>query len=315
MPTTTHSGGGAGNDQFYGGAGSDSADYSTGLAGVSADLVGQYALDGQGGFDYLVDVENLTGSAFNDYLSGNASDNSFNGGAGSDFLIGLAGNDTTDYRSAGFGVSVDLAGQYGVDGLGGTDFLVSIENAIGSGFNDYLSGSTADNVFRGGAGNDILVGLAGNDTTDYSGGTSGATVDLAGQYGVDGQGGTDFLVSIENIIGSAFNDYLSGSTADNTFRGGAGNDSFVGGAGTDTVDYSSATSAATVNLAGSFANDGQGGIDFIVASKTSSVQCWGIPLLVTATTTASTVPRAMTSLRAMQAPTALRLQPQVALTP
>jgi Ca2+-binding RTX toxin-like protein len=256
--------GGAGNDTFVGGAGRDTVDLSSAAAGTAVDLVGQYAVDGQGGTDFLVDIENITGSAFGDYLSGNASDNVFNGGASSDIFVGLAGNDTADYSSGGFGIAVDLAGQYGVDGLGGTDFLVSIENVIGSAFDDYLSGTTGDNVFKGGAGSDILVGLTGNDTTDYSSGATGAIVDLAAQYGVDGLGGTDFLVAIENVIGSAFNDYINGSSADNTFRGGAGNDTFVGGAGIDTADYSSATAAATVNLAGAFANDGQGGIDFLV---------------------------------------------------
>ena len=47
--------------------------------------------------------------------------------------------------------------------------------------------------------------------------------------------GNDTLVAIENIVGSNFNDQLTGSAGDNTIYGGLGNDQVYGGAGNDTL--------------------------------------------------------------------------------
>lgn len=47
----------------------------------------------------------------------------------------------------------------------------------------------------------------------------------------------DTLTGIENIIGTDFNDRLTGSAGTNTIEGGAGNDTLTGGAGADTFAY------------------------------------------------------------------------------
>ncbi len=47
--------------------------------------------------------------------------------------------------------------------------------------------------------------------------------------------GSDQLISIENVIGGAGNDTLTGSDFDNVLTGGGGADSLVGGAGNDTI--------------------------------------------------------------------------------
>ena len=48
-----------------------------------------------------------------------------------------------------------------------------------------------------------------------------------------GGAGTDTLLSFDNLMGSAFNDTLTGSTAANVLMGLAGNDTLVGGSGAD----------------------------------------------------------------------------------
>src|SRR5262249_60670501 len=84
----------------------------------------------------------------------------------------------------------------------GTDTLVSIEDVIGSAFDDTLVGAPGVvNHLSGGAGNDLLVdvggdvldGGAGNDTAVF---TTGGTIDLA-ISGVQANGST--LISIENL--------------------------------------------------------------------------------------------------------------------
>ena len=126
----------------------------------------------------------------------------------------------------------------------GTDTLSEFENLIGSAFNDTLTGDAGNNVLTGGAGNDTLVGGLGDDTLDGGAGTadtasyapanSGVTVSLVTAGPQDTLGaGIDTLVGIENLIGSAFNDTLTGDSLANRIDGGAGDDTIEGGAGND----------------------------------------------------------------------------------
>ena len=48
------------------------------------------------------------------------------------------------------------------------DHLFSIENLVGSRFDDTLTGASNDNVLAGGLGSDTLNGKDGVDTADYS---------------------------------------------------------------------------------------------------------------------------------------------------
>ena len=102
---------------------------------------------GGAGTDTLLNIENLTGSNFNDTLSGDGNNNTLDGGAGTD---------TVTYASAGAGVTVSLAisGAQNTGGAG-TDTLLNFENLTGSAFNDTLSGDGNNNTLDGGAGTDI----------------------------------------------------------------------------------------------------------------------------------------------------------------
>jgi len=123
-----------------------------------------------------------------------------------------------------------------------------IENAIGGAGDDRLIGNQVANVLAGGGGNDVLAGGAGSDTliggagddiADFTGATSGialaidrSATDLRVVNGVD----TDVLSSIEGVVGTAFDDRLTGDNGENMLSGGAGGrDVLVGGAGNDTL--------------------------------------------------------------------------------
>ncbi|MGB9143217.1 MAG: calcium-binding protein, partial [Aestuariivirga sp.] len=255
--------GGAGADTLVGGVGVDTALYGNSSVGVTVSLSTGVSSDG----DTLSGIENVVGSSFNDVLTGDAGVNVLDGGAGNDILaggagadtlIGGAGIDTADYSSSTAGVTVNLTTGVASDG----DTLTSVENLVGSAFDDVLTGSAVANVIDGGAGNDILAGGAaadtlvggtGIDTADYSAATAGVTVNLATGLASDG----DTLSGIENLKGSGFNDILTGSASANALDGGAGDDlfyagtgsdKFIGGYGSDTVDYTFATAGITVNL-------------------------------------------------------------------
>src|SRR6185436_4909885 len=68
--------GGAGNDLLNGGSGQDTASYASAASAVTVSLAAAGAQNTQGaGSDTLSSIENLTGSGFNDTLTGNASAN------------------------------------------------------------------------------------------------------------------------------------------------------------------------------------------------------------------------------------------------
>ena len=71
-------------------------DYVEAGSGVIVNLAHQGAAQntGGGGVDTLSNIENLSGSNFNDTLTGDADANILNGWAGNDSLVGAAGNDT-----------------------------------------------------------------------------------------------------------------------------------------------------------------------------------------------------------------------------
>ncbi|MBV8685057.1 MAG: DNRLRE domain-containing protein, partial [Alphaproteobacteria bacterium] len=98
-----------------------------------------------------------------------------------------------------------------------------------------LSGGGGADILDGGPGDDRLDGGAGRDTAVYSTAGAAVTVDLrlAGSAQDTGGGGVDTLVSIENVVGSAFADTLIGDDGDNGFDGGAGADTMAGRAGND----------------------------------------------------------------------------------
>ena len=203
--------GGNGNDTLYGGDGNDS------LYGGN----GQNWLDGGDGSD------RLTGGSDADTLIG---------GVGSDTLDGGDGEDTVSYETSMSGVSVNLALSATSGGDAQSDFLNNFENLTGSAFNDTLTGDAGDNQFIGGAGADALDGGDGEDAASYAGSAAGVTVNLATGMGSGGEAAGDTLSNIERIIGSAFNDVLTGDGGDNALFGGQGSDYLIGGAGGDVLD-------------------------------------------------------------------------------
>lgn len=121
---------------------------------------------------------------------------------------------------------------------------------IGSAAADQISGGDGDDVFLGGAGNDKLDGGAGSDTAAYVTAAMGVTVTLATPAAQDTKGaGKDTLVSIEQVIGSAYADRLTGSAGNETLEGAGGNDFLNGRGGFDFASYATAKSKVKVSLA------------------------------------------------------------------
>ena len=267
--------GGPGNDLLDGGAaGMDTASYATAASTVTVSLALQGVAQNTvgAGIDTLTNLESLTGSAFNDTLTGDANGNILNGLAGNDTLIGgagndalsgaagndtlfggrgndildggAAGNDTVSYADAAGGVTVSLLLQGAAQNTigGGSDTLTNFENLTGSPFNDTLTGGAGANLLSSLAGNDVLSGAMGNDT----------------------------------LMGGAGNDILIGGVGNDMLMGGAGSDSFwfgpgfghdavadftPAGAGHDVIDFPTSLFAG---YAGVLSHMSQVGADVVI---------------------------------------------------
>ncbi|MEW5773041.1 MAG: hypothetical protein AB1916_05905, partial [Thermodesulfobacteriota bacterium] len=263
--------GGAGNDTIVGHAGANTlygvtpwyeASYFDATSGVSVNLATGIATGG-GGTDSLAGITDVSGSAYDDTLVGDSSNhhNWFMGMGGNDSIVGTGVSiDEASYWEASGGVSVDLAAGR-ASGADGNDTLVSIENVEGSRYGDTLVGTSGNNRFDGGGGDDSIVGGAGVDTLDFDEVDAAVTVDLAAGWAVQ-DGDAISLSGIEAVEGSRHDDSILGDSSDNFLQGHDGDDTLEGRAGNDTLDggssydpdemdfasYAHASAAVTVDL-------------------------------------------------------------------
>ena len=178
-------------------------------------------------------------------LTGNAGANFLDGRAGADKMSGRGGNDTYVVDNLGdevdevtLGSGIDLVQAY-------INYVLasSIENLRLMGQNALDgTGNILSNVFWVNAGDNTVDGADGIDTLSYQfGANSGVTVDLSlsGAQATGGSG-TDTVTGFENLTGSDYADWLSGTDSVNVLDGAGGN---------DTVSYAGASAGVTVNLA------------------------------------------------------------------
>jgi Ca2+-binding RTX toxin-like protein len=199
-------------------------------------------------------AENLTGGSGNDTLTGNGQDNLLSGGAGDDTLNGGDGNDMlngsdgndildggngNDSLNSGAGNDAITTGP-GVDMIdGGTDDdLIIVTGSHDAG--DAADGGSGTNIFRFDSGTTGILQLISNgeDTLDFSLFGTPVTIDLSEDSQQDVGGGLLLTLSgwFEHVIGSVFDDTITGNDADNTLSGGDGNDTLDGGSGSDTLN-------------------------------------------------------------------------------
>jgi Ca2+-binding RTX toxin-like protein len=218
-----------GNDTFNGTAGDDWVQ----------GLLGNDTIFGRDGNDFL------EGDGGNDTLRGEGGLDTLNGGLGDDILDGGAGSDTAIFWREKVGVWVDLNITGRQNTRVGMDTLISIENLVGSDYEDSLFGNNSSNTIKGGLGNDYIEG-------------DGALVNNVG--------GSDFL------WGQAGDDTVYGWFGNDTILGGIGNDLLDGDGGNDTVSYEDISAGGvTVDLGINFGNQagtqtqdtGAGGVDIL----------------------------------------------------
>jgi len=110
-----------------------------------------------------------------------------------------------------------------------------------------------------------MDGGIGTDTASYSDLlTTGVTVNLSTGTATSIDGGSDTLISIENVFGSNFNDSITGDSFNNTLTGLGGNDTLFGAAGNDILTGGSG--ADNFNFSGNVNNGNDVITDFQVGT-------------------------------------------------
>ncbi|WP_373389488.1 M10 family metallopeptidase C-terminal domain-containing protein [Pseudomonas alcaligenes] len=280
---------GIGNNVLDGGAGADTLSYRYAEQGVSFNLGLTVAQStGGSGNDTALNFENLSGSLYDDVLTGNSGNNkltgdagndTLDGGAGADQLVGGDGNDTYHVDNSGDVVSETNADRT----VGGNDTVLSqltaytlganLENLriLASG-NANGTGNTLNNIVYAGIGNNVLDGGSGIDTVSYRHAGQGVAIDLnlTGAQ-VTGGSGSDTLRNFENLNGSLYDDKLTGNSGNNRLSGDSGNDILNGRGGADNMIGGDGNDTYYVDNAGDVvsetnANLSQGGNDTVNSS-------------------------------------------------
>jgi Ca2+-binding RTX toxin-like protein len=227
-----------GADRLDGGNGIDTVFYGDSTAGVGINLDTGRGVGGSAEGDRFISIENVFGSNFNDSLIGSTAANRLHGQEGNDVIKGGGGNDY-------------------LDGGSGNDIL-------GAGLGQsVLDGGSGDDTLKGTGGANTLIGGSGIDTADYSGMGIGVTVSLTSGRASHGYiswpndvpdwAVADHLSGIENITGSAYQDFLIGDGGVNVLRGMDGGDLLDGRAGADRAYGGTGNDQYYVDNAGDFA--------------------------------------------------------------
>ena len=138
-------GDGPGNDQYKGGAGSDTVSYTGALSGITVNLLkGSASSSDNGnsaeiGTDKLNNIENVIGGNHDDTLIGNALANKVNGGDGDDLIIGGMGN---DLLIGGFGDDTFKFSKVSEIGLQKHDVIADFQKHFVT--DDFVSGDLID---------------------------------------------------------------------------------------------------------------------------------------------------------------------------
>ncbi|MFP5479983.1 MAG: hypothetical protein ACLGIE_09905 [Alphaproteobacteria bacterium] len=162
----------------------------------------------------------------------------------------------------------------------------------GTAQSDLLVGTEGDDQFMVTGGSDTLDGGAGLDRIAFAEASAGLRVNLQSPHLNTGAAQGQVYVSVEGVLGSLFNDSLTGDSAANwlygsdgadrlwglvgadSLYGGAGNDTLSGGLGADILDggagrdrasYREAAQGIRLDLAAPGSNEGEAAGDLFIA--------------------------------------------------
>ena len=238
--------GGNGNDSISGGDGSDKIDGGAGNDTIFGD-VGDDTINGGAGKD------TISGGEGNDSLVGGDGDDTFLGSKGDDTVNGDSGSNTADYSLLEQAITLKPFGVVEKAGNFGTDSLVKIQKIIASnGLNDTINASTTPAPSTG------ITANLGTGTLTVKG--SGSSLPLK------------FNVSnFENVIGTNFDDTITGDKGNNRLIGNTGKDTLTGGAGNDFLDGGDGNDSLTGGVGNDTLIGGLGADKFVFTDPTEGI--------------------------------------------
>jgi hypothetical protein len=162
--------GGGGADALIGGGGITTVSYQHSSAGVYVSLAAGQAYGGDATGDTFQNIQNVTGSNYNDILqglpgstlSGLLGNDTYLYSGGGNRFVGGSGFNTVDYSSAPSSVWVNLVSGAGAVGGKAVDYYTNISEIIGSPFGSTIYGSSTGTTFIATGGTNTFVGQ-GND--------------------------------------------------------------------------------------------------------------------------------------------------------
>ncbi len=249
--------GGTGADWLDGGVGLDVASFAEASAGVTVDLSAGSTItvavpNGTlSETDTLIGVEGVSGSGFDDVLTGDSGNNILYGAAGHDSLLGGVGDDTL---SGGDGSDV-LTGGAGAD--------TAVFTGSAADYTAVWSGSTVTvTALTGGGGADTLTGI---ETLQFDDHGMAISATNAGPVAVSDSAATNKETAISG-------DVLSGAGADIDIDGGTLTVTEVEGAAGNLGNQITLTSGAllTLNGNGTFDYDPNGQFDTLGNGETDT---------------------------------------------
>ncbi|MEM1161820.1 MAG: calcium-binding protein [Pseudomonadota bacterium] len=186
-------------------------------------------------------ADTLSGNGGNDAVFGGSVGDIIYGGVGGDRVRGAGGNDTihgdgdNDFLFGGAGNDVIYGGANGNNPFSGDEIYGGNNDDVlyGGTGNDSVNGDLGSDTIEGGIGGDSLDGGGGIDTLSYAGSAAGVVVNLLTRTASGGDAAGDRISNFQNLIGSNFNDTLTGEVGVNNISGRGGNDALYGGEDTD----------------------------------------------------------------------------------
>ena len=264
--------GGAGSDILNGGLGNDTVDFSSATAGINVNLATpSVTSDGEGSSDTILNVEAITGSAYDDNIIGSANADTLLGGSGGDDLIlGGAGNDVIGSGDGGSYIRGDDGDDTLTAGSGVDQFVYFTNHITGATNGDTIINFTSgqDQIYVTNVPSNMYWYEVDNyDGTAISGGlgdlkafvwdnitsklwydtnvTTSGNEDVIATFSSGAPDVGDMLLAGGKIVtdpnapqawtGTAAAESYTGGTVNDTLNGAGGNDTIDGGLGDDSI--------------------------------------------------------------------------------
>lgn len=234
--------GGGGADNLYGNDGDDMITFLTSSGQVIVDLQTGTGKLGDAQGDQYHSIENVHGTAYDDMITGNGSDNKLDGWVGDDIITGGGGEDEIN---GGEGDDLIFGGADGGKLSGG-----GLLNGPGRDTLSYLKVAHAVTV-------DLATGEGDDETSRAILLKPGGVAEVKDQYSTfEILVGSVFADTLggdwgdNRIDGSAGDDEINGSQGNDVLVGGQGGDHLIGGTGRDLADYSDSNAGVAAFLTG-----------------------------------------------------------------